>query len=567
MNPETKNCQNCKHDFTIEPEDFAFYDKIKVPPPTWCPECRLQRRLVWMIGLDLFKRKCGLCGEMKLSMYAPDAPYVVYCDRCWWSDNWDARDFAREYDPSQNFFKQWNDLLHETPLLGLSIDKVTSELSPYTNHCGNAKNCYLIYYSDQNEDSAYGFFLARNKNVCDSSAILECENCYDCRNSFRNYNVVGSVNSINNIDSTFLQECDNCTNCFGSANLRNKQYVFFNERLSEEEYQKRLSEIDLGSYKEYQAWKAKVHEHWKKFPPKPNEDDFSFNSTGSYYFHSKNCKECYEVEYCEDSKFLMLIKTGKVQDSYDYTDWGLNATRLYECMTVGENVRDVRFCHECGFNLMDIEYSKLQTGGAHNFGCVSMKKGEYYILNKQYSEEEYYALRSRIIEDMNESPYISAAGHTYRYGEFFPPEFSPHAYNNSFASRLFPLPGAEVVSRGLHWLKPESKDHAITMKAESLPDHIKDAPETIVKEIIECTTCTRGFRIIPQELQFLRKNNLPLPRRCPFCRIWEKVDEWVLNMQLHERICDTCGVKFRTHYSKERTPAVLCKECYIKEVV
>ena len=36
MNPETKNCQNCKKDFTIESEDFAFYEKIKVPPPTWC---------------------------------------------------------------------------------------------------------------------------------------------------------------------------------------------------------------------------------------------------------------------------------------------------------------------------------------------------------------------------------------------------------------------------------------------------------------------------------------------------------------------------------------------------
>ena len=29
MNPETKNCQNCKKDFTIESEDFAFYEKLK----------------------------------------------------------------------------------------------------------------------------------------------------------------------------------------------------------------------------------------------------------------------------------------------------------------------------------------------------------------------------------------------------------------------------------------------------------------------------------------------------------------------------------------------------------
>jgi len=46
MKSETKNCQNCKKDFTIEPEDFNFYEKIKVPPPTFCPECRLQRRIL-----------------------------------------------------------------------------------------------------------------------------------------------------------------------------------------------------------------------------------------------------------------------------------------------------------------------------------------------------------------------------------------------------------------------------------------------------------------------------------------------------------------------------------------
>ena len=32
MNSETKTCQNCKQSFIIEPEDFEFYEKMKVPP-------------------------------------------------------------------------------------------------------------------------------------------------------------------------------------------------------------------------------------------------------------------------------------------------------------------------------------------------------------------------------------------------------------------------------------------------------------------------------------------------------------------------------------------------------
>jgi len=40
-NSETKICQDCRQSFTIEPDDFSFYETIKVPPPTRFPVCRL----------------------------------------------------------------------------------------------------------------------------------------------------------------------------------------------------------------------------------------------------------------------------------------------------------------------------------------------------------------------------------------------------------------------------------------------------------------------------------------------------------------------------------------------
>jgi Zn ribbon nucleic-acid-binding protein len=338
-----------------------------------------------------------------------------------------------------------------------------------------------------------------------------------------------------------------------------------NEQLSKEEYQQRIKGIDLGSYKNYSEWKKKITEHWKNYQPKPVYDDFSEGCTGTYCFQSKNCKECYEVQGAEDSKYLMLIKNGKVKDACDYTDWGFNADRIYECMTVGQDVTDVRFSHEAGFNLLDVEYSKLSTSGSHHFGCVSIDKTNYCILNKQYSKEEYEKLRKQIIEDMNMNPYISREGHVYKYGEFFPPEFSPHAYNDTFASRFFPITKEAVIAKGLSWYEPEEREYAITIASKDLPDHIKDAPDTITKEVIGCATCKRGFRVIPQELQFLCQHNLPLPRRCPFCRIWEKVDRWVENMTLHDRICDKCGAEFQTHYTKERAPKIFCKKCYQAE--
>jgi len=292
----------------------------------------------------------------------------------------------------------------------------------------------------------------------------------------------------------------------------------------------------------------------------------SVNSTGSYVFQSKNCKECYDVTECENSKFLMLIKIGKVKDSYDYVDWGENVELVYEGITIGNGASNIKFVHESGHNISDIEYSKLSTGGSHHFGCVSIKKTEYCILNKQYTKEEYIKLKEKIIKDMNKNPYINSLGHIYKYGEFFPPEFSPNAYNDSFASKLFPLSEEEVIKRGLKWYKPEKKEYIITMKSKDLPDHIRDVQDTITKEVIDCSICSRGFRIINQELQFLRHHNLPLPRQCPFCRIWSKVDNLVLNLKLHDRICDKCGIGFKTHYSEERAPKIFCKKCYQQEI-
>ncbi len=561
-------CQNCKSDFVIEAEDFDFYEKMKVPAPTFCPECRLQRRLVWMKGLDLFKRKCDLCQVEKLSIYHPDAPYTVYCAKCWWSDKWDAKDYAVEYDANQSFLEQWNNLLHKVPLLGISIDAFSAENSPYTNHVGHSRNSYLIYYSDQTEECAYGFYLARAKYIYDCSPVIECENSYDSGNIFKCYNVVGTYNARHNIDSCFLSNCDNCTNCFGCANVKNGSYMFFNEQLSKEEYFNKLKEIDLGSCQQYKYWKEKAHEHWLKYPPKPNYDDFSVNSSGSYYFESQNCKECYEVQGCQDSKYLMIIKSHKVKDSYDYTDWGENAERIYECMTVGGDVGNVLFTHESGYSLNNAEYSKLVGHGCDNiFGSIGLKKSSYCILNKQYSKEEYEKLRSQIIEDMNKNPYVNKEGHVYKYGEFFPPEFSPHAYNDSFASRFFPLNKEEVEKKGLRWYEPEKREYSVTMQTVDIPDNIQSVPDSIIQEVIQCSNCARGFKVIPQELQFLKQHNLPLPRQCPFCRIWEKVDKWVLNMKLYDRTCMKCGLEFRTHYDKNQAPNILCKDCYKKDYI
>ena len=568
MTAETRNCQNCKQGFTIEPEDFEFYAKIKVPPPTFCPRCRLVRRLVWFKGFRLYKRKCDLCQEEKISMYSPDAPYTVYCTECWWSDRWDPMQYARSYDFSRPFFEQLNEHLHTVPIRGQAITESARELSPFTNHCDHAKNCYLIFYSDYDEDCQHGFYLARDKSLLDCSVYWECEHCYDGMNGYRNNRVHGSRGNVHeSIDCCFLRDSKNAQHCFGSANLRNKKYVLWNEQLTKEEYEVKIREIDLGSHKTYQEMKKRAEEVWRNSIPHPCYDYmFAENCTGSYVFYSKNCKECYDSGYCEDCKYIMLIKNPSVKDSYDYVDWGEGAERIYECITVGNSVSDVRFSQDVHASYW-VEYSKSCMNGANLFGCSALRNKQYCIFNKQYSKEEYEEMREKIIAHMNAEPFRSKDGAEYRYGEFFPLEFSPHDYNDTFAYMFRPLAKEDALKRGLSWAEISPGEHKTTKDSHDLPDHIKDADESILKEVVKCATCARGYRITPQEFRFLKEHTLPLPRQCPFCRLEEKLKLWVSQMILTERTCNRCGKGFRTHYRTEDALIVYCKECYFAEVV
>ena len=113
---ENKICQNCKIDFIIEPEDFLFYEKIKVPPPTFCPECSKQRRLSYQNVFSFYKRKDSFSSKDIISIYSPDKDLMVIDQKTWWSDNWNSMDYGRDYDFNKSFFKQWKEFRDKFPL-------------------------------------------------------------------------------------------------------------------------------------------------------------------------------------------------------------------------------------------------------------------------------------------------------------------------------------------------------------------------------------------------------------------------------------------------------------------
>jgi hypothetical protein len=82
---------------------------------------------------------------------------------------------------------------------------------------------------------------------------------------------------------------------------------------------------------------------------------------------------------------------------------------------------------------------------------------------------------------------------------------------------------------------------------------------------IECETTKKPFRIIPQELEFYRKHNLPIPRKHPDERHKERM-ALRNSRKLFTRKCDKCRKEIQTTYAPERPEIVYCQECYEKEI-
>ena len=177
MNTEIKVCKNCQQSFTIEPDDFAFYEKMQVPPPTWCPECRLKRRFAQRNERSLYKRKCDLCEENIIAMYSSNKPYKVYCPKCWHSDNWDSLTYGRDYDPSRSFFDQLKELQIAVPHLSLLQENAVN--SPWINYETDDKNCYLNFGGHLNEDCAYNHYNLKTKDCLDNFWLMRGEYCYE----------------------------------------------------------------------------------------------------------------------------------------------------------------------------------------------------------------------------------------------------------------------------------------------------------------------------------------------------------------------------------------------------
>jgi hypothetical protein len=315
MKSETKNCQNCKKDFIIESEDFNFYEKIKVPPPTFCPHCRFVRRMIWRNERSLYKRKCDICQKNIISMYDDKVHFPVYCPECWWSDAWDPSEYNQEYDFSKNFLRQWQELFNKVPRQ--SLWKIGKNLnSEYSNYVKDVKNVYLSYSTLLGSEGVYfSSNIDNSKEIIDSYNIINSELLYQNIGSTKNYNCQYSYWSSSCIDSSFILDCINCQDCFGCVNLRNKNYCIWNKQFSREEYLIKIKNFNIGSYEFIQKFFTEFWDYSLKFPRKYGRLINCVNSNGDELLDSKNISYSFKGHDNHNIKYGYRITHAK--DSMD----------------------------------------------------------------------------------------------------------------------------------------------------------------------------------------------------------------------------------------------------------
>lgn len=552
-------CKISGEKFEITQKDIEFYEKMGVPAPTLCPKERQRRRLSWQNMRNLYPRSCAATGKNCISNYQENSGITIFDQKFWWSDFHDGRNFGIEFDFSRSFFENYELLMKKAPLPNLFTNYTQDENSEYTNYAGFDKNCYLIFHADMNEDCMFGTGVKKCKDSADLLNVFESELCYQCIDCKNCYSLKFSTDCQNCSSSSYLKNCFGCQNCFGCINLTQKEYFLFNKFVGKEKFEEFMRDFESGKNSVVEKLQKRFFD-FQKTQIHPAVHGYSNeNISGDHIFHSQNCEDCFDVQESRDMKFCERIYNGPNADCYDVDQFGMQIEQVLESGPIGDKSYHCAFIM-LAYAIVDVYYSQHIFNSNNCFGCFGLKNAQYCIFNTQYSKEEYFVLREKIVEHMKTPSKHSGK---IEWGEFFPTELSPFHYNHTVAQEYFPITPAEAQQKNWNWKEQDAREYQ--EQTYIIPNDISEISEPICSEVLACKTCQKNYKIQKQEFQFYKKINTPVPKKCPDCRHLERTH--LRNpRKLFSRECDNCSEKISTTYSPERPEKVFCEKCYLESV-
>lgn len=526
-------CKQCSKDFDLCDEEVEVYGKFEALLPEVCADCRNKRRLIFRNEKWLFRNVSSKSGKQIISTYPKDSPFKILDQDEWWDDEFDTVEYGREFDFERPFFEQFKDLQKEVPRWSRIF--INCENSDYTNNSANLKDSYLTFSSYDSENLYYCMRVMASANCVDCLNVRKsnfCSSCLECKNC---HNVHFSQMSEGCTDSFYLYDCRNCNDCILSSQLRNKKYMILNKQYSREEY----GELKKKFLKRLHDDKENLAISFENLKKKALHRNLriinSENSLGDFINDSKSVRNGFYVSECEDC--VNLYDCYKNKNCYDNLANEKSELAL-ECDTAYE-LYNAKFCSHVA-TAIESAYCEQCVNIKNCFGCIGLKKEQYVILNKKYTKEEYEKIMSRINAHMHE---------TGEYGKPFPALLTSFPYNLSAAYFDFPLKKEDAISKGYMWHDEEGDLEGVAVD----------------EKVLRCEVSGKKYKIIPQELEFYKKFNLPLPRFCPQER-YKQLCALMPPKKLLDSNCSVCNEPIKTVYVPEAGYKVVCESCYLKGI-
>ncbi len=538
----------------VTEKDLVFSKRFMVPVPDWHPEVLLNYLNGFNTGLAVFWNKDSLTGKPIISAIHPDNPIPVTSE-----EEFSKNDFSsvsQDVQIDKSVFDQIWSLKLKIPHIATRNVDVKNSIAIASNE---VRDSYLACGSFASSGLLYSYALAFSEDSID---------CVNSEHIYRSYQVTGSRNifdsqfiyeSVQCQSSGFLFDCWNCEFCFGATNKRNKKYLWMNEQLSKEEWEKQRKAIDFSDVNQTEYWKNYFYELWKKDGIWPQAFSIgNIEAEGEHMYKSVRCEDCFWQISSHDS---LHMRFGLENKNSLYTSG--QGREQDTCFSAGGgNGAKNKFCLGCNSGI-NLEYCFNCSHCENCFGCVGLVHKQFHIFNKLYSEEEYWQKVDELKCAMLERG---------EYGKFFPAKFSPNGFQYSVGQIYFGYSEHDLdifqaprfdPKRGQVLAPNVSEDKII--KASDLPKKLSDVdPAKYINRSILDEEIDRSYSILPKEFSLYQQRKLPLPRQHFVTRLCNLIRH--SNSPIRKQaVCTFCSNEIETYLNltfSERK--ILCKSCYLQ---
>jgi len=325
-----------------------------------------------------------------------------------------------------DFDKDFTKLLAKVPYIDRLI--LNPENSPYINQEVAAKNCHLIAWWMNNEDSMYSTFLSYCSDMLDCYSCSEhSNNSYESIRVFNSSKIFFSQHIKDSYNIYFGREIINWKNIIFGFDIVWWKYIYKDKQYSKEKWK----EI----YKEFKeklktnSWLQELKKEYEEFLQTKNLrwqlNTLSENTVWAMLMTSKDIFYWTTINNSEDVRYWnILIDVKDSMDLESYWQWEklFNVSSWYD----NQNTCWVTTHSWADFNTF---YSLFVWNSNNCFWCFGLKNKDNYILNKAYSKQDWEKEVVKIIEEKKEKG---------NWWEFFDMSLSPFPYNDTVAMEYFP---------------------------------------------------------------------------------------------------------------------------------